>query len=359
MFRLDRIRIAGYRSIKDQMVELRPLNLLIGANGSGKSNFLETFRLLHEIVQQRLQIFVAKAGGADQLLHFGRKVTKHLVLQLWADKVLYHCDLVATEAESLIFEQEFVKHVNGLGRAAGEVGQEETALHNPFHPVSEEARTVLEMAQDWRIYHLNDTSTSAPIKTTGDLHDNRFIRADGRNLAACLYWFQETHPDVFRNLTDTVRMVAPFFGSFQLEPNRLNADKIRLEWRERSSDDFRDCSSLSDGTLRFIFLATLLLQPDLPSMILLDEPELGLHPYAIHFLADLLRSAAARSQVIVATQSVTLVNQFEPEDLLVVDRVDHASVFRRLRREEIDSWMDDYALGELWEKNVLGGRPGA
>lgn len=360
MSRLDRIRIAGYRSIQNQLVELRPLNLLIGANGSGKSNFLGAFRFLHELVQQRLQISVAKAGGADQILHFGRKVTKHLVLQAWAGQVLYHCDLVPTEADSLIFEQESVKQINGLGKSAGEVGQEETALHDrSWHPVSEEARAVLEVARDWRVYHLNDTSTSSPIKATGDLHDNRLLRADGRNLAAYLYWLQEKHPETFRNLTDVVRMVAPFFGSFQLQPNRLNPDKIRLEWRERVSDDFRDCSSLSDGTLRFIFLATLLLQPDLPSTILLDEPELGLHPYAIHLLADLLRSAAVRSQVVVATQSVTLVNQFEPEDILVVDRVDGASVFRRLKREQIEPWMDDYALGELWEKNVLGGGPRA
>lgn len=340
------------------MIQLRPLNLLIGANGSGKSNFLGIFRFLHEIVQQRLQISVRIAGGADQILHFGRKATKHLVLQSWTDEVIYHCDLVPTEADSLIFEQEFVKHINGAGWAAGEVGRKETALHDSsLYPVAEEARTVLDMAQHWRVYHLNDTSTSAPIKATGDLHDNRFIRTDGRSLAAYLYWLQEKHADVFSNLTDVVRIVAPFFDSFQLQPDRLKPDKIRLEWRERLLDDFRDCSSLSDGTLRFIFLATLLLQPDLPSTILLDEPELGLHPQAIHLLADLLRSAATRSQVIVATQSVTLVNQFEPEDVLVVDRIDGASVFRRLGREEIDSWMDDYALGELWEKNVLGGGP--
>jgi predicted ATPase len=360
MSRLDRIRVAGYRSIKDQTVELRPLNLLIGANGSGKSNFLGTFRLLHELVQQRLQVFVAKAGGADQILHFGRKVTNRLELRLWFDQVLYLCDLVPAESDSLLFEREVVKRINGLGGEVRESGQEETALSGPsFHPVLAEARAMIDMAQSWRVYHFNDTSSAAPIKTTSDLHDNRFIRTDGRNLAAFLYWLQEKSPDVFRNLTDVVRIVAPFFDSFQLQPSRLNPDKIRFEWRERASDEFRDSSSLSDGTLRFICIAALLLQPDLPSTILLDEPELGLHPYAVHILADLLRSAAARTQVIVATQSVTLVNQFGPEDILVVDRIDGASVFRRLRQEEIDTWLDDYSLGELWEKNVLGGRPGA
>ncbi len=125
------------------------------------------------------------------------------------------------------------------------------------------------------------------------------------------------------------------------------------------SDAYFNAHALSDGTLRFICLATLLLQPELPSTILLDEPELGLHPYAIAVLADLLRSAATRTQVIVSTQSVTLVNQFDPEDMLMVDRAEGASVFRRLSHEEIDTWLDDYSLGELWEKNVLGGRPGA
>ena len=326
MASLDRIRIVGFKSIRDQEVELRPLNVLIGANGSGKSNFIGVFRLLHEVMSGRIQLFVARNGGADRLLHFGRKATDRIYLELAFGDTSLECALVPTSSDSLIL-----------------LGKEliATAVHR------------------WQVYHFHDTSEAAKVKQTADLHDNTYLRPDAANLAAFLYRLRMTEAESYRNITDVIRMVSPFFGDFTLEPDRLNPDKIRLEWQERGSDSYFDASSLSDGTLRFICLATLLLQPELPSLVLLDEPELGLHPYAITVLADLLRSAATRSQVVVSTQSVTLVNQLSPEDILVVDRVDGASVFRRLSQEEIATWMDDYSLGELWEKNVLGGRPGA
>lgn len=361
MLRLHHIGVAGYRSIRRQKIELRDLNVFIGANGSGKSNFLGVFRLLNELADERLQLFISRAGGADQILHFNRKVTDKLDVHLWFENVIYICTLVPTDDDSLVFEREVIKP-HGIGDQSRRVGQRETQLKEGFagiSPVREEARLVMEVLKNWRVYHFHDTSSSAAVKQSGDLHDNLFLRPDAGNLAAFLYRLQETQPEAFRNMTNVVRMAAPFFASFQLQPDRLNPEKIRLEWRDRASDAYFNAHSLSDGTLRFICLATLLLQPELPSTVLLDEPELGLHPYAITVLADLLRSAATRTQVIVSTQSVTLVNQFGPEDILVVDREDGASVFRRLTSDQIESWLDDYALGELWEKNVLGGRPGA
>jgi len=164
-------------------------------------------------------------------------------------------------------------------------------------------------------------------------------------------------PAAFRSIEDAIRMVAPFFGRFNLHSDRLNPTKIRLEWQEKGSDTYFDAHAFSDGTLRVISLATLLLQPELPTIVLIDEPELGLHPYAITVLAGLLRAASTRTQLLVSTQSVTLVNQLSPEEIVVVDRKDGESTFRRLREEEIAGWIDDYSLGELWEKNVLGGRP--
>jgi predicted ATPase len=355
MYSLDRIRVAGYRSIRDQTVELHPLNLLIGANGSGKSNFIGVFRLLHEIVNSRLQIHVAQSGGASQILHFGRKVTEAIELDLAWGAWGYQCKLIPTVEDSLVFAMELLRTPSS--RSDSGVARRESVLSIISKvPGLKEIRATLE---GWRIYHFDDTSASARMKQAADVHDNRFLRPDGANLPAFLYQIQENRADVFRNLEETIRVVAPFFGTFQLQPDRLNPDKIRLEWQERGSDAYFNADALSDGTLRFICLATLLLQPELPSTILLDEPELGLHPYAITVLADLLRSAATRTQVIVSTQSVTLVNQFGPEDILIVDREDGASVFRRLTSQEIESWLDDYALGELWEKNVLGGRPGA
>jgi predicted ATPase len=138
---------------------------------------------------------------------------------------------------------------------------------------------------------------------------------------------------------------------------RSNEEKIRIEWRERGSDSYFNANQLSDGTLRFMCLATLLLQPEMPSLVLLDEPELGLHPAAIQLLADLLRQASTRTQLLVSTQSVTLVNHLEPQSVWVADRHDGATEFRHLAKQDLTQWANAYALGELWEKNVLGGRP--
>ena len=203
--------------------------------------------------------------------------------------------------------------------------------------------------------------TVANVVAHAAREEDRFLRHDASNLAAFLYMLQGAYPDHYRKIVDAVQMVAPFFEDFALRPNALNDSKIRLEWVEKGSDLYFDPSALSDGTLRFICLAALLLQPGdyLPSAILLDEPELGLHPYAITVLSGLLKAAAHRTQVIVSTQSVSLVNQFGADDILVVEREQGETVFRRFSAEAISHWMDDYGLGDLWEKNVLGGRPSA
>lgn len=104
-------------------------------------------------------------------------------------------------------------------------------------------------------------------------------------------------------------------------------------------------------------LVTALLQPEPPSTIIIDEPELGLHPYAITLLGGLLRSASTRMQIIVSTQSVPLLNEFSIDDLIVVERDNEVSVFKRLDEDEFSGWLDNYSVGELWEKNILGGRP--
>lgn len=362
MSRLDQIHVAGFKSICDQTVALGPLNVLIGANGAGKSNFVSIFELVRQIVNKSLQIYIARSGGADQMLHFGQKVTEEIVLRFVFGKNAYQCTLLPTNNGSLIFANESVQgeDISGQYRNRPHTGHQETGLHEEFQ--HKQARTIadfiLEVFSSWQVYHFHDTSASSKMKQPGDLDDNRYLRPDAGNLAAFLYLLQERHFDVYRNIVDVLRSVAPFFGDFTLHPDRLNPSKIKLEWQEKGSDAYFDAHALSDGTLRFLSLATLLLQPELPSTVLLDEPELGLHPYAIVVLADLLRSAAERAQIIVSTQSVTLVNQLSPEDVIVVDRVGGESVFRHLAREEISSWLDDYALGDLWEKNVIGGRPG-
>jgi predicted ATPase len=220
------------------------------------------------------------------------------------------------------------------------------------------AAHVYDSLASWKVYHFHDTSESAKVKGIGGINDNFYLNPDASNLAAFLYRLKQTKSAHYETIRDTVRLVAPFFDDFILRPTPANEDKIRLEWRERGSDYPFLAHHLSDGTLRFICLATLLLQPRRPSTILIDEPELGLHPYAIAVLASLMRSAnKTHSQLMVSTQSVSLVNQFDPEDLLIVERRDQATVIKPLGPKRLKKWLEEYSLGELWEKNVLGGRP--
>jgi predicted ATPase len=209
----------------------------------------------------------------------------------------------------------------------------------------------------FEVYHFHDTGISSPLKQTCDINDNRLLKRDGSNIAAILYFLKEHEPIIFRKIEGIIRQVAPFFDSFVLEPLRATKETIRLEWKEKGSDDYFNADQLSDGTLRMVALVTLLMQPNLPSTIIIDEPELGLHPAAIQILAGLIRKVSFKSQVIISTQSVTLINQFTTDDLIVVEREGSRSIFKRFSEEEIESWLESYSLGELWEKNIIGGRP--
>jgi predicted ATPase len=361
---LEKLTIKGFKSIRDQTLLLGPLNVFIGGNGVGKSNLIGAFRFLREITNQNLAGYTMARGGADALLHFGRKTTKEMSFRLQfaegeSTSNAYMVTLAPTADDQLIVasekayyhEKKSYPQPYSLGVSAG---AKESKLRETNHICT---RQVLADLESYRVYHFHDTSDSAPPKNTVSVDDNRVLRAQADNLAAFLYWMQKKKPDHFANIQNTIRQIAPFFERFQLEPSKLNEEKIRLEWKELGSEAYFNASALSDGTLRFVCLVTLLMQPELPKVLLLDEPELGLHPAAVTLLADLLKSAATRTQVIVATQSVTLVNQFEPDAVWTADRRDNQSEFHHLAAADMSAWLEDYALGELWEKNVLGARP--
>ncbi len=358
------ISIQGYKSIyKLENLALNSLNIFIGANGSGKTNFISVFKLLNQIIDENLQLYIAKEGGADNLLHFGQKQSETLELSLSFSANKYDISLTPASSDTLIFGTETVSFYSGeyttpyteeLGS-----GHRETHLVKTLRTHKERtvAYYVFHTIKSWKVYHFHDTSKSAKVKQQGNINDNENLRADASNLAAFLYLLREKNNGHYQKIVSTIQMVAPFFDDFNLRPNPLNEKTIRLEWREKGADFYFDANALSDGTLRFICLATLLLQPNLPATILIDEPELGLHPYAITVLAALIQSAAEKTQVIISTQSVPLVNQFGPEDIIVVDRVKGKSTFRHLQEADLENWLDDYGMGDLWEKNLLGGRP--
>lgn len=361
---LEWVEAEGFKSIDNlKLLLLRDLNVLIGANGAGKSNFLGLFKLLNQLSEGNLQDYVIGCGGADTLLRFGAKTTRYIKVSLLFtdDDGYYSCTLCPTGGDRLYSIEEYSPLPStsettspfGEGHVESKsLGNEVSDKHKAY--LSQVVEPIREHLRSWKVYHFNDT---AKVGLTAKVHDNRSLRPDGANISSVLFLLKQRHEADYANIVDAIRMVFPFFNDFTLAPLELNPDTIKLEWREKGSDEYLDASALSDGTLRFICLSTLLLHPTLPSLILLDEPELGLHPYAIKILAELLRGAATKTQVIVSTQSVSLVNQFEPDEVIVVEREGGESDFRHLEMSDLESWLDDYSLGDLWEKNVIGGRP--
>ena len=367
MRRLKSLSVAGYKSIKEDTIELGALNVLIGGNGVGKSNLISVFKFLRELYERNLQSYVG-ASGANALLHFGRKISPELRFSVVFEQTNSHFEnnyevvLAPTDNDGFVFKYE----KSGFRNVKDYPNPKDVYWDSVWsgHTESELSRATTKVAvqtaadlASYRIYHFHDTSNGAVVKQTKDLEDNRFLQVDAGNLAPFLYWMKQKYPDHLDAIQHSVQQVAPFFDRFELAPLKNNEEKIRLEWREKGSEQAFNAHQLSDGTLRFICLATLLLQPEIPRMVLLDEPELGLHPAAIVLLAELLKEASQRTQILVATQSVTLVNQLEQNCIYVADRVDGATKVKSLEKEDLSQWLERYALGELWEKNLIGGRP--
>ena len=352
---LDRITIRGFKSIRAlEEFELRALNILIGANGAGKSNFITFFEMLARTREQRFQHFVEEHDGPDALLFGGRKRTRCIETKFAYGTSTYECSFVPM-GRSFITESE----TNHYGP-----GTDSRDAVSTDHPKMAERADRLGAdfpslaIGRWRIYHFHDTSTSAAVRQAQATRDNLKLKPDAGNLAPFLRLLHERHPAEYRHVVDAVRLAAPFFGEFVHRDDP--GERMELEWTEAADPDtVRGPRQLSDGTLRFICLATLLLQPShlQPSTILIDEPELGLHPYALNLLGALLRQAAESRQLIVSTQSVDLISELDPEDIVVVSRRSGESVFERLDPDRLRDWLEDYALGALWKMNVLGGRP--
>ena len=363
---IDAITLKGFKSIQSlEDFELGTLNVLIGANGSGKSNFVSFFSLLREMVEGRLEKAVNKAGGADAHLFLGPKVTDNIFAELRFGENGYRFSLEETVANRLIFGDERIQYfssfrgrTDSVNRSIGK-GHSESKLkeHSKDGISGEIAEYVCDVVSSWVVYHFHDTSETAAMRRTGSVRDNERLRPDAGNLAAFLFHLREEETDTYSLIVDTVRLVAPFLRDFKLRPKKSNGDElVELEWEQKDSDYPFHASQLSDGTLRFIALATALLQPNPPATILIDEPELGLHPQALDVLANLILQAQKRTQLIVSTQSAPLLNAFEPGQIVVIDREEGASQFRRLEADDLAAWLaEDYTLGDLWQKDVYGG----
>ena len=333
----------------------------MGGNGVGKSNFISIFSLIRNLYEKNLANYVLRKGGADSFLHFGKKNTTQIDFDFYFGNLTQDTNRFIVKLEEAQ-DSIFIKSIDTAFNSHSywtEKNYEKNIVESQFSDINTgQAFWVNDRLKEFDVYHFHDTGDSSPMKGKSNIDDNRILKRDGSNIAAFLYYLKEKHPDHFLRIEKTVQSIAPFFDKFVLLPNNLNTNQIQLEWREKGyPDTYFNAYHLSDGTLRFICLATLLMQPNPPKTIIIDEPELGLHPVAVNKLAALIRKISVDVQLIISTQSINLIDNFNPEDIIVTNRIGNETVFKRLTTEDLKSWLEEYSLGDIWGKNIFGGQP--
>lgn len=362
--KLESVTIKGYKSIQDlEAFPLRDLNVIVGSNGAGKSNFISFFRLLHSFVGGYLNEFVQNQGGADAVLYNGVKSTPEMRFELKFGQRGYRFSLQPSLENLFVSsgEARFYAPANhqwwDLGASMTERCRMATEATGNYSD-TKYSKPVYQTIMSWRMYHFHDTSNTAGMRRYAMVEDNARLRYNASNIAPYVLRLREEFPVAYKRLVDTVKFVLPTFDDFLLKVVQFGPEsKVALSWRQKGSDYPMQPYHLSDGSIRFICLAASLLQPEPPDLIVLDEPELGLHPAAIDILAELITTASKSSQLIVATQSPLLLDAFEAEDIIIASQKDGASRFKRLDSESLRVWLDRYSMGELWVKNVIEGGP--
>lgn len=362
--RIASVTVRGFRSLaKIENLQLPQLVVLIGANGSGKSNLIRFFQMLGWMLRgQNLQDFVLRQGGGDDQLFMGVRTTPRLDAEIHiethAGRNDYRFALSHVAGDTLMLVDEAYRFSardrDGLNQwlslpmPAKEAGIADQMDTDPT------ARVIVRLLRSCVTYQFHDTSEKALIKQRWDLTENAFLRSDGANLAPILYRLREREPLRYRLIVKQIARVLPNFKDFELKPAY---DKLALRWIATGADKSFGAHLTSDGSLRLFCLLTLLNLPDemLPDILFLDEPELGLHPHAISLLAEMIQRVANSRQVFLATQSPLLVDCFELGNIIVADIVNNATRLRSLSAQEYQTWLaDDYLPSDLWLKQPVG-----
>ncbi len=371
------LKIANYKSIRRAKLTLSNLTILIGQNGAGKSNFISLFKFLERLSEKQLSEYLFQSGGISTFLHKGYEISQEIRFQLELNSEhnsltnIYETRII-TDGESHLIDYESFgiwdkEKYNKPSNINKTIQKKESSLkklahETPQSPTDYYPKHIYNYLKKLKLFHFHDTSDNAAIKLPQPFDDAYFFKNEGQNLAPYLSYIQSHNYDLYLNIVETVRLVFPNLQDFVLEESLFAKGKILLRWKEKSGENIYTAKQMSDGTLRFICLVVLLSDPvtadSLPETIILDEPELGLHPFAIHVLAELIQKAATNRQIIIATQSVNLINYFTPKDLLIVERNEKdETIFKKIKDKDFKIWLEEYSLGQLWENNFLGGRP--
>lgn len=365
--RLREITIRGYKSIafnRPVTLKFGNVNILLGANGAGKSNIISFFRMLSYMMSKSFGKYVEISGTSNALLHYGAKRTPTLSGELKFENAesidTYRFSLANAMPDRLIItEERIVCHRQGekkLDEIILESGFKESALAESSHPA---AISIFQLLSYCKVYQFHDSSAEGPLRQACPVDTANYLQSHGNNLPSFLLFLRRNYKHSYERIVDYVRDVVPQFQDFYLEPaNQF----VSLRWLDNSATDYRfNAYQFSDGSIRFIALATLLLQPPqtMPKVIILDEPELGLHPYAIAQMAEMIKDASLHTQIIIATQSKDLVDHFDIDNISVIemDKENQSTSVTHLSEEEYHFWLQQYTVSELWDKNIIGGRP--
>ncbi len=367
---IESVRIRGFRSLADvELAEIPKVAVLIGANGSGKSNFIRFFEMLRWMLRfRKLGEFVERQGGADDQLYGGSRRTERIEAEITlrndSGRNIYHFELQHAHPDRFFFVGErfrFEGHAWQTNWYRVHSDRQETGLvqfaqrYNSAN--AEIARAIVTMLRNCAVYQFHDTSDTSVFKQKWDVEDNNQLLTHGGNLAAVLYRLEREDVSRYELICHTIGRVLPAFDRFAIEESY---GKVSLRWKAKGTAKTFGAHLTSDGSLRFFALVTLLNLPleMLPDVLLLDEPELGLHPAAVGLVGGMIGALAEERQVIVATQSPLLVDAFELGEIFVLDLKEGRTELRKLTPEDYRVWLDEgFTSGELWQKNLLGGYP--
>lgn len=365
--KLTKITIKGFKSISfDHPIELEvgDVNILLGANGSGKSNIISFFKMVGYMMSGGLQQFIAKSGTNQKFLYYGAKKTPTLSAEIRFDGNnsydIYRFYLTNAVPNRLIVSSEEIEW-----EGTNEESSRKIQLKSDFnesalvHHKGKVSNIVWDILSGCKVYQFSDSSAESPMRQASPKDSANYLQSEANNLASFLLFLKNNYNESYERIVSYIREVVPQFKDFYLEPDN---GYVSLKWIDTSVNDYvLSADQFSDGSIRFIALATLLLQPEetMPRVIIIDEPELGLHPYAIEQLTEMIKDASLHAQIIVATQSPALIDGFSANDVTIVERDEDAqcTIAKKLNEVDYFEWLKEYSLSELWNKNVIGGRP--
>ena len=384
MYKIERIKIGGFRRLREVNLEVRPFMVVIGANGVGKTSFLDAFSVLSSSASGNLNNALSLFGGIENILTRGKSVELSFSVDMDIPQyqpLNYELRLspssTAYSIQREILSQRHERHVlpflhidssgsdiryyemggkvpSGLVRPNWEHNPLETSLAQvpKMFREPEELRRILATATQ---YHALDVGPRAAVKMPQPMKPATLPGPNGEDLVPYLYYLRESDRNRFDSIVDSLRSAFPGFEELAFPP--VAAGVLAMIWKDKNFRKPMYTNELSEGTLRFLWIISLLASPSLSTITMIDEPEISLHPELLSLLADLMREAAKRTQLIVATHSDRFIRFLKPEEVVVMDvNEDGCSTVAWADSLDLDEWLADYSLDEVWRMGRMGGR---